>query len=76
VTALTCDGCGAAGRGYRNGLCKPCVLDADLRAVLDGGTGGIRPELLPFFGCRQADIDAWCADGYTRRRNTPSCAGP
>lgn len=51
---LICGGCGTEGRRYRRGLCGHCALTGDLRAVLDDGTGGIRPELAPFFdGFRQ-----------------------
>jgi site-specific recombinase XerD len=46
---LACDNCGTQGWRYRRGLCGPCALIADLRAVLDNGDGGIRPELVPFF---------------------------
>jgi hypothetical protein len=49
VTDLTCDGCGAPGRRYRRGLCGTCALTENLRAVLDDGSGRIRPEFMPFF---------------------------
>lgn len=55
--ALLCERCGTAGRRYRRGLCGPCALTVDLQAVLDDGTGGIRPELEPF------------ADGLARMSN-------
>ncbi|MCI2421123.1 hypothetical protein MOQ72_27135 [Saccharopolyspora sp. K220] len=46
---LVCSDCGTQGRRYRRGLCGHCALTEDLRAVLDDGQGGIRPELTPFF---------------------------
>jgi hypothetical protein len=49
TTPLACDNCGREGWRYRRGLYGPCAPAADLRAVLDNGDGGIRPELLPFF---------------------------
>lgn len=49
TTSLVCLACGAEGRRYRRGLCGSCALAEDLRAVLDDGTGHIRPELVPFF---------------------------
>lgn len=57
TTSLVCSGCGTEGRRYRRGLCGPCALTEDLRAVLDDGQGAIRPELTPFFG------------GFRRMRN-------
>ncbi|MGH3719818.1 MAG: hypothetical protein ACRDRI_13470 [Pseudonocardiaceae bacterium] len=44
---LICLVFGTQGPRYRRGSCGPCALAADLRVVLDDGTGSIRPELLP-----------------------------
>ena len=44
----TCTRCGREGWMEQRGVCGWCVLSDKLAAVLDDGTGRIRPELLPF----------------------------
>jgi hypothetical protein len=45
---FTCPACGREGILYRRGACGNCVLAEMLAALLDDGTGRIRPELAPF----------------------------
>ncbi len=44
---FTCETCGREGIRYRRGACGNCVLAELLAALLDDGTGRIRPELAP-----------------------------
>lgn len=44
---FTCERCGQEARRYRRGVCGRCVLAERLHALLDDGTGRIRPEFLP-----------------------------
>jgi hypothetical protein len=46
---FVCEHCGREARRYRRGVCGNCVLAERLEALLDDGTGSIRPELIPFY---------------------------
>ncbi len=46
---FTCSRCGQEGPRYQVGACARCVLSERLAALLDDGTGRIRPELSPFY---------------------------
>jgi integrase len=45
---FTCARCGREAPRYERGTCGQCVLSRRLAALLDDGTGRIRPELVPF----------------------------
>ena len=45
----TCTRCGQEGWRHYAGICGRCVLTDRLTAILDNGTGTIRPELMPLF---------------------------
>jgi hypothetical protein len=44
-----CPRCGEEDEPHRAGLCARCCLRDDLAALLDDGTGRVRPDLLPLF---------------------------
>lgn len=46
---FTCTRCGTEGWLHYAGVCGRCVLAERLTAVLDDGTGAVRPELVPLF---------------------------
>jgi hypothetical protein len=48
TAAFTCSRCGREAPRYQRGTCGSCVLSGRLAALLDDGTGRIRPELVPF----------------------------
>jgi ribosomal protein L37E len=47
-TGFTCARCGREAPRYQRDTCGSCVLSDRLAALLDDGTGRIRPELVPF----------------------------
>ena len=46
---FTCTRCGTEGWRHYAGICGRNVLAERLTAILDDGTGAVRPELVPFF---------------------------
>lgn len=48
TVSCTCRRCGREALLHDAGTCGRCVLDMRLAALLDDGTGRIRPELVPF----------------------------
>lgn len=50
----TCIRCGQEGWRQEAGVCGRCVLTDRLAAVLDDGTGQVRPELIPFYDALRA----------------------
>jgi hypothetical protein len=46
---FTCTRCGTEGWLHYAGVCGRCVLAERLTAILDDGSGAIRPELIPLF---------------------------
>ncbi|MGB3443210.1 MAG: hypothetical protein WBA97_31095 [Actinophytocola sp.] len=75
ATRLACDRCGAMGSQHRLGICVACAWPEEIRRLLTGPNGTVRPDIEPVAAALAATDPATGLNWTARRRTQNMLAG-